>query len=368
MIGSRYHSAMCVNNKHLLVVISAHGYGHAAMTAPLVNALYALQPTLSVTIQSAVARPFLQRKFHMPFQHLSNETDFGMVNRDAFAVNMDASLQRYRDFHQDWAGRIKAETASLVKLNADALLTNIAYLPLAAAAQLGLPSVAFGCLNWAEIFHHHFPDQHEIYQQMLAAYRSADAFIRSEPAMPMAALDSETVGPIAERGRMRRHALLRSLGVPSQTKLVLATMGGIKTEMDVANWPRLDNVHYLIPDIASAQRDDISSLSTAEMDFIDMLRSADALLTKPGYGAFTEAAFNRTPVLYVERPDWPEHRYLCRWLERHLPSRAISRRQFSQGEFGAELSWLLRQPVHPQAPTAGLEQALAVLCRHLKIE
>lgn len=359
---------MSVNKKHLVVSISGHGYGHAAMTAPLINALCQRHPHLRITIKSGVPLAFLQRKLNMPFAYLPADSDVGMANRDAFDVDMAESLERYRDFHQDWPGRVNAEMAQLVDLGADALLSNIAYLPLAAAGRLGLPCAAYGCLNWAEIFHCHFPDEHAIYRQMLAAYRCADVFIRSEPAMPMAGLDTETVGPIAERGRNRRPELLQSLGLPQETKLVLATMGGIRTEMEMANWPGIDGVHYLVPDLILPPRADISALTTARMSFTDLLCSADTLLTKPGYGSFTEAACNRTPVLYAERRNWPEHGYLCRWLKRQIPCRAISRRQLSQGDFGAELIWLLQQSASPEAPPSGLEKAVTAIESHLKTE
>ena len=42
------------------------------------------------------------------------------------------------------------------------------------------------------------------------------------------------------------------------------------------------------------------------MNFADLLASSDALLCKPGYGSFVEAASCGVPVLYVARPDWPE--------------------------------------------------------------
>lgn len=358
---------MPVKKMHLVLVISGHGYGHAAMTAPLINALQREHGPFQVTVKSAVPLAFLQRKLAFPFTHVPDETDFGMVNRDAFEVDLSASLQRYRDFHQDWPTRVRAEMAQLVALKADALLSNIAYLPLAAAARLGLPCAAYSCLNWAEILHAHFPDQPGIYAEMLSAYQAADIFIRSEPAMPMAGLDSISVGPIAESGQRRRDELLQTLGLPQETRLVLATMGGIRTDMDLANWPRIEGLHYLVPDLGDQTRADISAVSTARMGFTDLLRSVDLLLTKPGYGSFTEAALNRTPVLYVERPNWPEHRYLCRWLERHLPCRAITRQQLTAGAFAPEMLDLLQEQVSPEPPAQGLAPAVALLAQHLKL-
>ena len=54
-----------------------------------------------------------------------------------------------------------------------------------------------------------------------------------------------------------------------------------------------------------------------DYSMLDLIRSCDVLLTKPGYGAFTEAACNGTSVLYVARDDWPEEPWLSRWLVAH---------------------------------------------------
>ena len=58
----------------------------------------------------------------------------------------------------------------------------------------------------------------------------------------------------------------------------------------------------------------MAALEALPMNFTDLLRSVDAVLTKPGYGTFTEAACNGTPVLYVRRDDWPEQDCLIDWL------------------------------------------------------
>lgn len=77
------------------------------------------------------------------------------------------------------------------------------------------------------------------------------------------------------------------------------------------------------------------------MPFIDVLASCDVLLTKPGYGAFTEAVCNGVSVLYVARRDWPEEPYLVAWLQQFGQCQEIQPRQLEAGDFGAELALLL---------------------------
>lgn len=99
------------------------------------------------------------------------------------------------------------------------------------------------------------------------------------------------------------------------------------------------------------------------MHFSDALRSCDALVTKPGYGAFVEGACNGIPVLYVERTDWPEFPYLSQWLHAHTRAAAISRRTLLEGDIAMHLGRLWEQPP-PIAPLpSGALQAANLIAR-----
>ena len=98
---------------------------------------------------------------------------------------------------------------------------------------------------------------------------------------------------------------------------------------------------------------------------LDLIRSCDVLFTKPGYGAFTEAACNGTRALYVERDDWPEEPWLSDWLTAQGNGVKISRRQLATGDLAEPLQALLAQPVKPLAAPTGVSEAADWLERAL---
>ena len=163
---------------------------------------------------------------------------------DAFRIDLAASAGAYRAFHSDWEGRVAAEAAWLRDQAPDAVLGNAACLPLAAAAQLGIPAVGLCSLNWADLFIHVYRDEPwapPIHAQMLAAYRSARVFIRLEPAMAMPDLgNTVAVGPVAQTGVKRREELCALLDVPVDTRLVLVALGGVATQIPAERWPAGD--------------------------------------------------------------------------------------------------------------------------------
>jgi UDP-N-acetylglucosamine:LPS N-acetylglucosamine transferase len=91
------------------------------------------------------------------------------------------------------------------------------------------------------------------------------------------------------------------------------------------------------------------------------LRSVDAVLTKPGYGTFAEAACNGTPLLYLRREDWPEQDFLIDWLQTHGRCREISAGELLAGRLLPSLEALWRQAAPPIPTPSGAEDAAAVL-------
>lgn len=64
---------------HLVASISGHGFGHVAMTAPILNLLHERMPQLRITVRSSVPLAHLRARIKAPFTHLSSEGDIGMV-------------------------------------------------------------------------------------------------------------------------------------------------------------------------------------------------------------------------------------------------------------------------------------------------
>lgn len=189
---------------HLFVDISSHGFGHLAITAPVLNRLADLVPDLRLTIRSGLPPANLAQRIHVPYTLIPGSTDFGYVMHDATRIDLAASANAYRAAHTDWASRVAGEAAFLNSLAPDRVLTNVSYLPLAGAARAGIPAFSLCSLNWADLFAHYFgnePWAGEIHAEMLAAYVAAKAFLRVTPGMPMPSFGHcVDVGVIAPSG------------------------------------------------------------------------------------------------------------------------------------------------------------------------
>jgi hypothetical protein len=347
---------------HLFVDISSHGFGHFAITAPVLNAVAEMCPDLRLTVRSGLPPDKLRQRIVPPFTHIAAASDFGYVMHDALHIDLAATAAAYRAAHVDWPARVAAEAVFLENLQPDLVLSNVSYLPLAGATKASIPALSICSLNWAELFAHFFGQKDwavPIHCEMLAAYRAAQTFIRITPAMPMADLaNTTTVGPVASLGR--RH----DLGLHGD-KAVLIALGGIAHHLPVDHWPRLPGVRWLVAGHWRCTHPDAIAYEDLGLSFTDLLCSVDAIVTKPGYGTFTEAVCNGTPILYQRREDWPEQDCLIDWLQRHGRCREIGGADLETGAVAAALAELWRQAPSPPPPADGARTAAELIHRTL---
>lgn len=351
-----------------LAAISQHGLGHLAQAAPVLNALRKMQPDLRLTIWSGLDRAALQARIEGPFEQRAEAADVGLIMHDAMRVDIHASHAAYQAFHADWPARVGLEAEWLRAQRFDRVFADIAYLPLAAAAQAGIPGFALCSLNWAEISQAYLsgmPGMPPVFEQMQTAYAAAEVFLQPTPAMPMPQLQRrQGIAPIAVAGRNRRRELIQRLALAADCKLVLLGFGGVAYQ-GTGRLPEIDGVVWLTPDDwpqePDSPRRDRISFRQIGLPFMDLLASSDALITKVGYGSFVEAAAHALPVLYLDRPDWPETPCLAEWLLRHANAAGIDESILFSDHLATALNALWRQPRKAAVNACGAEQAARLM-------
>jgi len=353
---------------HLVIDISGHGFGHAGMTLPVLNALLGHLPGLKLTIRTAVPASWFADRIKGAFDYVQ-QSDFGMAMADARHVLPEESVAIYARIHADWPKKIAAATKQLAALKPTLLLSNVTYLSLAAARRLKVPAIAFGPLNWADIFRHyciHLPGAWDIWRQMVDCYADADNFLQTVPFMPMPSIrDGHAVGPVARMGRDRKRELRRRLNSASNVALVLIALRDMPKQFSFSNWPRLCGIRVLLALEPDFRHPDV--IQTAELDFpfIDLVRSCDVLVTKPGYGLITEAACNGTPVLLLPWEDWPETSGLMDWLSQYGRMLMLTDERLCIGDFATEVRKVLAMQAPPAPVPSGVADVLEQIVAYL---
>ena len=349
----------------LHVVISAHGYGHLSQIAPVINGLHGAVAGLDVTVQTEIPRALIEKRLDCPFRQVARTADIGMLMDGPTVIRWEESLRAYQAFHRGWESHMEEQTAIFSANRPDLVLTDIPCLPLVAAKSLGIPAVAYSSLNWVDIIEVNERIADRMRPELAAmrdAYRQADCFIQPEPSMPMPWLERRRpVGPVMLVGENIRPRIDADLGLAPGDRLVLVSLGGIPLADRLECWPALPGVHWMIADSAARERDDVHLWDEAQHRFIDVLASADLVITKPGYGMFTEIAAVGLPALNIARPDWGESAVLEQWLGARTALRTIPLQQLLAGDIAAEVVELLAAGRAAPTPPTGIDEAVALL-------
>lgn len=346
---------------HLLLAVTAHGYGHLAQCAPVVEELWRRVPGLRVTLQGDIDPDVARRRLPPGFTQIGQAADVGLLMDGPLRPRWSESLEAYRVFEAGYEERLALQMGLLRDLAPDLVLADVPWLPLDAARRLGIPAVGLCSLTWYDILRAcPLADQVPagILERMAAAYAGADRFIRPEPAMPMAWLPNGVdVGPIAHRRPDRGAEIRRRLGLPASRPLALLQFGGIAGLDPLHAWPEQDQVHWLVEDLGDRRRRDASAFADAGGTLPDLLGSFDLMLLKPGYGSFAEAACNGVPVLYLSRGDWPEEPFLVPWLRQRVPTLEVSLSDLMAGCLAEPIGELLSAGRSPPVDPSGIEAA-----------
>jgi hypothetical protein len=347
---------------HLFVSLTAHGYGHLAQVAPVVAELAARLPGLRLTLQGDLAPGFVRSRLPAGLRHLREAADLGLIMDGPLVTRWEESLTAYERFVADQERHLARQREILAADPPDLVLGNVPWVPLAAARSLGIPAVSLSSLNWYDVLvespvgHRLLPTVGDALRE---AYSATDLFIRPAPAMPMTWLPRACdVGPISGLYPRDKAALRRRIGVAAGRPLVLVQFGGFPGLDPLEDWPLSGTVHWLVPELPGGGRADATSLAAHDLRVPDVLGACDAMIAKPGYGTFAEAACHGIPVLYVSRSDWPEEPHLTRWLADRVPLREIGLADLMAGRVAGPLGELLAAP-HPvpTEPTGVAEAA-----------
>ncbi|MGQ7846271.1 hypothetical protein ACUNV4_17455 [Granulosicoccus sp. 3-233] len=346
----------------LWLAVSGHGHGHLVQLIPLVRVLRARYPSLVLSVQSSLPANLLRQSFGADAEVHAEAADFGMVMSGPMKVLPADSLAAYREIHDNWSEHFSTQLRLFHDFRPDLVIGDIPYLPLAAARHCGIPAVAVCSLNWADILEHYcggLAGADEIVGAIRSYYATAELFLRPQPSMPMDTLgNTVAIGPLVLVGESRRSELQQALQLPADRRLVVLTLGGIAGEVDITRWPAFDNTVFFVPDawLIKASRlvatNRFRSIESTGLSYADLFASCDAMVTKPGYGAFAGAGCCGLPVLFTERGDWPEEPCLTAWLKQVGRAEAIGWQELAQGGFQPDLDALLEQSVPTSVPDA----------------
>jgi hypothetical protein len=344
----------------LVFYISGHGFGHASRSIEVINALIDRQPALRVVARSQVAAWLFERTAHPSVELSPAQTDTGVVQVDSLRLDARETIHRAREFMTFFDQRVDAEVRFLQAHNASLVIADLPPLGLAAAHAAGRPAVAFGNFTWDWIYAG-YDGGDDVARAIGDVYAHTTLALR----LPMHG-GFQTMKRIVDIPFVARHArrdpddTRRALGLPRGKRLVLVSFGGYGVQGATA--PEVPGYHVLWPgDI------DESAMYDEGYRYEDLVKAADIVVSKPGYGIISECIANDTAILYTSRGDFREYPVLVEEMPKYLRCAFIDHDDLFSGNWAPHLDRLLAQPSPPAKPaTDGAEVAAKTLLSLLR--
>jgi L-arabinokinase len=336
--------------------ISGHGFGHASRQIEIINAFARRRPDVGIFVRTAVARWLLDRTLAAPFELDDRPTDTGVVQIDSLHLDAEATIAAADDFHATLDGRTVHEAGLLRARDVRLVMADAPPLACAAAARAGIPSVVVSNFTWDWIYteyHEYLSSAPRLVPAIQAAYRLANAAWR----LPMHG-GFEPFSQVIDVPFVARHAThtpaetRARLRLPARRKLVLPSFGGYGVgAIDLSSVDLDPSWHVIaVPDAA---------IYDAGLRYEDLVRAADVVLSKPGYGIISECIANETALVYTSRGRFAEYPVLVREMPRYLRCAYLNNEALLAGRWRAALDAALSAPPPPERPPTNGAEVIA---------
>jgi hypothetical protein len=348
--------------------ISGHGFGHAAQTVPVLNALGRLVPTLRVLLRTTVPGSFFKDRLMVPWEISAVQQDVGCIQHGPMSIDVEATWLEHQRFHSTWNSRLQTEVDAMRAAHPDVILADTPYLALAAGKAAGIPTVALASFTWDLILSEYQApssiDSRAIMESIRQAYGHADLALRITPSPKIESFSQLVdIQPIAEPASSARERLVTRLVLSPEEQTVLIGFGGIPlTSVPFKKLESLSGYRFLFDGPVPQDSTRFLSTQSIQLSFKTLMASVDIIMTKPGYGTLVEAVALQTPVVYVRRYNFGDEQSLVDYLHQYGRGVELSMSDFEQGQWVPALqkSLALPLPIAPPPPTGASGAATAL--------
>jgi L-arabinokinase len=231
------------------------------------------------------------------------------------------------------------------------------------ADRAAIPSIAITNFSWSWIYRAYLEKYRgflPLIEKMEAFYRKASLALALPYACDLSVFPvTEAIPWITRTSPLSKEEARNKFALPQSASIVLLSFGGLGLER--LPWKKLQELqdyHFIATGKRPQRAGNLSLLPEMQRDYCDLLRAADMMIAKPGYGIVADILAHQIPVLYLERGDFPESAFLVRALDELSTAEFLSADDLLSGNIAPQLTRLgARQPNWPVVALNGAEIA-----------
>ncbi len=325
---------------HVGYCITSHGFGHAARSVAVMEALCKLV-NVRFTLATMVPEWFFLNSFSGSSTLHSIQTDVGLVQVSALEVDLPATIRELYDFYP--LHKERTESLSTAFSDCQLVISDIAPIGIAAARLVGIPSVLLENFTWDWIYESYlqvYPELKNVISDIRETYSKADIHIQASPVCSSKKCDLVT-SPVARKIRNERDVVRKKLSVDKEQRLVLVSMGGGGMQkFQPCCHNNCGDTVFLIPGMSGtdAGQEHLRFLPEDSGFFHpDLVAASDAVIGKVGYSTLAEIYHAGVPFGYIRRNNFRESEPLVQFIEENMNGVEIRAEEFLNGNWAALL-------------------------------
>ena len=338
--------------KRIGYFVSAHGFGHAARAAAVMQSIADLDASVRFEIFTTVPSWFFADSISASFTCHYLSTDIGLVQKNAFQADLAKTLHHLDDFFPIPASQNDEFAAVVNQLNCLLVICDIAPLGISVAKKAGIPSLLVENFTWDWIYQQYSNansgfKKHINYLQTL--FQAADYHIKTEPVCCAGSVDL-TASPVSRQVKTSSDRIRKDLGLTATDPMVLITTGGIRQSYNFLNELKsLPDIHFVMPGAGPNMKklDNCIILPHRSKYYHpDLVNASDTVVGKVGYSTLAEVYHAGVPFGYVARSNFRESGPLTAFIEENMQGISLSESDFNNGMWTTKIRKLLKlQPV-----------------------
>lgn len=331
----------------IYIAITNHGFGHATRTASIANTIQKLCPEVLLIIVTTAPRWLLESYIEGDFILRQRAFDLGVIQADSLTMDKPATLGKLREIKKNYKSLIASEVNFIRQNRVNIILADIPFLAVGFAEATDIPCWMISNFGWDFIYRDWGGEFTEIADWISDWYGKSNRLFRLPFHEPMSAftniIDVGLTGgsPHFSPDELRSNWQINT----TLEKTILLTFGGLGLqEIPYANISKFPDLQFITFDFLAPDLPNLIKVTNRQYRPVDFMPICGRIISKPGYGTFSEATLLEVPVVTIPRDDFAEAAFMLAGLADYNHHQILTAPEFFQGDW----DFLYQSPQPPK--------------------
>jgi hypothetical protein len=329
----------------IYIAITNQGFGHATRTASIANTIQKLCPEALLILVTTAPRWLLESYIEGDFILRQRAFDLGVIQIDSLIMDKPATLEKLREIKKNHKSLIASEVNFIRQNRVNLILADIPFLAAGFAEAANIPCWMIGNFGWDLIYRDWGGEFTEIADWISNWYAKSNRLFRLPFHESMSAFPHITdVGLTGGFPRFSIDELRSNWGINTPPeKTILLTFGGYGVQqIPYTNVSKFPDWQFITFDFLAPDLPNLIKVTNRQYRPVDFMPICGRIISKPGYGTFSEATLLDVPVVTIPRDDFAEAAFMLAGITNYNHHQIITGSEFFQGDW--DFLYQLPQP------------------------